>query len=468
MRPPGLVTVGKEWAREGHEDPACCERIGAVLFRGERPSQHPLLRGMGQSVLPIYAIFFAMQCARSMFIVLVSWFALQITDEIASVGKVLICWQLLPFSVGPFIGPHLDRFSRPILFAIGETIHGAGVGLLTVIAFAYSPTHTPIALLYVAACVVSIGSLLSYPSSQALLQRAGAGSLERTISSSIFCSQIGNIVGAAVGGFCLPFLGVTCSLAICAVSSLVAVVFASFLKPDEHLVCPNSHNRHVPELVLGILETVGNPRLKVAGCALLLAYASAHASNALLAGFARYELKLSPHLYSWIAAMYSGGGLIGSIALTRFSGAVSERLLISTGAMLLTAATAAFSTSRTLVEAVLWQSLIGLSFMMVRVGGDVTVLKTVPNRMVGRVRSNIDAGVGLAAILIYLLPSLATGVGARQIFLGLSCLFACGGCGILWMQWHRTAAEKARRRDHRTSADRPSGGRDDFKEEMGS
>ena len=423
------------------------EGMEAVLSKRERPVQHLRMRRFGQSVVPIYGMLFAMQCARSMFIVLVSWFALQITGETASVGKVLICWQLLAFTVGPFIGPLLDRFHRRTMFAIGETIHGMGVALLAVIASAHPPGHTPITVLYSAACFISVGSLLSYPSSQALLQRAAVGPLVRIVSFGIFCAQVGNIVGAALGGLCLPLAGVATGLSICAVSSFLAVAFASFLNLGEHHIRPEHHNRHLQDLVRGLLETVRHSRLKVAGCALLLAYASAHASNALLAGFARYELKLSPDLYGWIAAMYSGGGLIGSVVLAKFSGVATERVFISVGSILLAAATAAFSTSRTFAEAVLWQGCIGLSFMMVRVGSDVTVLRTVPNRMVGRVRSNIDAGIGLTAILIYLLPSIATDIGARQIFLGLSCVFACGSCGILWMQRDMAAAELRRHHD---------------------
>jgi MFS family permease len=434
----------------------------AVLSRRERPLHHLGMRCVGQSAVPIYGMLFAMQCARSMFIVLVSWFALQITGETASVGKVLICWQLLAFTVGPFIGPLLDRFSRRTMFAIGETIHGVGVSLLAVIAFAHSPGHTPLAVLYAAACVISVGSLLSYPSSQALLQLAAAGPLVRTVSFGILCAQVGNIVGAALGGLCLPLAGAASGLSICAVSSFLAVAFASFLNLGQHHICPEHDNRHVQGLFRGFLEIVRNPHLKVAGCALLLAYASAHASNALLAGFALYELKLSPDLYGWIAAMYSGGGLIGSVVLAKFSGVASEKVFISVGSVLLAAATAAFSTSQTLAEAVLWQGCIGLSFMMVRVGSDVTVLRTVPNRMVGRVRSNIDAGIGLTAILIYLLPSIATDIGARQIFLGLSCVFACGICGILWMQRDMAAEEKARRHHDRVDETHPCAGQEEM------
>ncbi|WP_181171897.1 MULTISPECIES: MFS transporter [unclassified Mesorhizobium] len=382
-------------------------------------------------------MLFTMQCARSMYIVLVSWFALQISGDIASVGKVLICWQLLAFTVGPFIGPLIDRSRRRTMFATGEMIHGAGIGLLALIVWSCSPERTPICILYATACFVSIGSLFSYPSSQALLQLAGAHFVTRTVSLGIFFSQVGNIVGAAAGGLCLSLSGLASSLVVCAAFSFMAAALAGLLIEEDH-ASPVQHSPHMQDLMGGLFETVRNPHLRVAGCALLLAYASAHASNALLAGFARYELKLSPGPYGWLAATYSGGGLVGSITLMWLSGLAQERILVAVGTILLAAATAALSTSQTTAQAVFWQGLIGLSFMMVRAGSDVTILKTVSTRMVGRVRSNIEAAIGVVAIGVYLLPTLASGVPARHIFLGLACVFACGSGAILWMQ--RSAA----------------------------
>lgn len=430
-----------------------------MLFRHLWPMRQRLrMPWQTGSILPIYAMLFAMQCARSMYIVLVSWFALQITGEIASVGKVLICWQLLAFTAGPFIGPLIDRSRRRVVFVIGETIHGVGVCLLALIAWICSPDHTPISVLYATACFISVGSLLSYPSSQALIQLAGARLLMRTVSIGILSSQIGNIVGAAVAGLCLAVLGVAGSLTLCAASSFLATAFASVLGGQETIGSARP-GRHMHDLIAGLHQIATTPRLRLAGFALLLAYASAHASNALLAGFARYELKLPPNHYGWLAAMYSGGGLIGSVTFAWFSGLVKERLLVAVGAVLLASATAVFSSSQTMAQALLWQGVIGLAFMMVRAGSDVTILKTVPSRMVGRVRSNIDAGIGLVAVLIYLLPSLIPGIPPRQILMDLACLFACGSCAILWMQWRDAKAEQARRRDDHVDPGRPSVGR---------
>jgi len=396
-----------------------------------------------QPAVPIYAMLFTMQCARSMYIVLVSWFALQISGDVASVGKVLVCWQLLTFTVGPFLGPLIDRWRRRIVFAFGEMVHGSGVVLLALIAWACSPERTPTSVLYGTACFVSVGSLLSYPSSQALLQTAGARRLARTVSLGIFYSQVGNIAGAAIGGLCLAHSSLVGSLALCASFSVASAVVALLDKSDAGATSP-VHSPHLHDMIGGLRQTVKDPRLRLAGCALLLAYASAHASNALLAGFARYDLKLPSQLYGWLAAMYSGGGLIGSVALAWLSGVARERITIAAGTVLLAAATAALSTSQSMAAAMLWQGVIGLSFMMVRAGSDVTILKSVASHMVGRVRSNIDATTGLVAVCVYLLPTLASGVPARHIFLALGCVFACGSVAILSMQWAAAAAERIR------------------------
>ncbi len=414
-----------------------------MLFRREQLTHlHAGTHGFVRPASAIYAMLFAMQCARGMFIVLISWFALQITGEIASVGKVLVCWQLLALMVGPLMGPLIDRFPRRFLFTIGETIHGLGVGLLAVIAFRASPEQTPISVLYGTACLVSLGSLLSYPSCQALLQLVGEHQLIRTVSSGMISIQVGNVVGATLGGVCLGFPGVSPGLAVCAALSFAAAALVNLPQLQENRVHRAFRVCRLPDWRRGVLQIFRNPHLSLACWALLLAYASAHASNAVLAGFVRADLKLSSDLYGWIAAMYSGGGLIGSIVLGRFSDVVSERALIAVGSVLLAAATAAFSTSQSFGEALLWQGFIGLSFMMVRVGSDATVLKHVPNQMIGRVRSNVDAGIGLTAILIYLIPSFAGHGSARHTILGLSGVFAAWSCSILWIQWRAAVAER--------------------------
>lgn len=383
--------------------------------------------------LPLYSMLFAMQCARSMFIVLISWFTLEITGNVTSVGKVLICWQLLAFTVGPFLGPHLDRLPRRHLFVFGETLHAVGVLLLSLVAVCLSPIDIPIAALYVCACLISLGSLLSYPCSQALLQRTGKDMLARAVAFSLLCIQLGNIVGAALAGLCLPLTGVGGGLTICAVWSFVAVASTWLLKLDNDRCVRMPRANHGLLLLAGVVSTVGNPRLRASLCALMLAYASAHASNALLAGFARDDLKLTGELYGWIAAMYSGGGLLGSAVLARFIDKLDASVFMTVGSVLVSLATALLSTAHTFAEAMLWQGLIGLSFMMIRVAGDVAVLKAVPNRMVGRVRSNIEAGIGLAAIAVYLIASFSN-LGARHTFLGLSGLFACAAIAVVSLE----------------------------------
>ncbi|MBZ9772274.1 MFS transporter [Mesorhizobium sp. CO1-1-8] len=385
----------------------------------------------------LYAMLLFMQCARSMFIVLISWFTLQITGKTTAVGGVLICWQVLALTIGPLVGPHLDRFQRRLLFGLGETTHAAAVLLLAVAARTMVPESVPLLILYGCACLASFGSLLSYPSSQALLQRVGANRLTRTVAFSIFYAQVGNIAGAALAGLCLPIVGIAGGFSLCAMSSLIAILFTLILAVDEEGIRRTRQGRHAKAVIVGLARIVRDPRLRIAACALMLAYASAHASNALLAGFARYDLKLPANLYGWLAAMYSGGGLLGSFAFAGWFSKIEARIVISVGLVAISLATAMLSTAQSLLSAVVWQGLIGLSFMMVRAAGDVMVLRGLSNRMVGRVRSNIEAGIGLVAIIVYLIASLSE-AAPRQTFLAIGCLFGLATCGILWMQRRQT------------------------------
>lgn len=409
---------------------------GPRLWRSVKGDAGPNL------VLPIYAMFFAMQCARSMYIVVVSWFALHITGEVSAVGKVLVCWQLLGFAAGPFVGTLVDRFKRRSVFIVGECIHGGGIGLLAVYALIWSPDQTSMPVLYVTACIVSVGSLLSFPAIQALVQLVGGKVLMRTISVGMFSGQIGNIAGAVIGGLCLAVFGIAWGLIACASFSIIAAVFAFLLRVDE-----GDRGREMPRakfsgLVEGMAEIIGRPPVLLAGFAILLAYSSAHAANAFLAGFTRYDLNLSANEYGWIAAMYSGGGLFGSIALAYFSNAMRERYLLRYGAFLLAASAVGFSTAGSMGQAIFWHALAGLAFTALRVGSDVTILKMVPNDMIGRVRSNIQAGVGMLAITIYFIPSLFPDLAIRQIYLVFGCVVFVAALGIIWMQSQSEAVNK--------------------------
>jgi Na+/melibiose symporter-like transporter len=402
----------------------------------------------GRPILLIYAVLFHMQCARSMYIVLISWLALRISGDVGSVGKVLICWQILALTIGPFAGHLIDRSNRRGAFAAGEMIHGSGVAALGVVTWVYGSQPTPLAALYATATFVSLGSLLSYPSSQALLQRAGAAALMRAVSRGILAGQVGNIVGAVIGGLCLAAFSVTACLLMCAGFSFVAAALAG-LVDDQDSAPSRSRGAHGRDLARGLSETFGNAQVRIACFGLILAFASAHASNALLAAFTRFDLKSSSETYGFLAAMYSGGGVLGSVALAVFSRRMAERALIGAGTVLLAVATGGFSSASTATEALCWQGAIGLSFTFVRAGCDVTILKAVSTGMIGRVRSNIDAAIGLAAIVIYLLPSLLQGFSPRAMFVSLSCAFACCSGLILWLQFCSAKAGPPRPGDNR-------------------
>lgn len=386
----------------------------------------------------LYAMLFFMQCARSMFIVLISWFTLQTTGKTTAVGEVLICWQVVAFAVGLLMAPHLDLWPRRRVFAVGETTHALAMTLLGLAAQILVAERVPLLVLYACACMASLGSLLSYPTSQALIQHVGGRLLTRTVGLGILCAQLGNIAGAALAGLCLPVAGIAGGFLLCATSSLIAVLFSLILAVDDRGLARTRHSRHSSAILEGLALLVRNRKLSFAAFALVLAYASAHASNALLAGFARYDLKLPANLYGWLAAMYSGGGLLGSVALSGRFSKIEAKVFIPAGLILLSLATAMLSTAQSLASAMLWQGLIGLSFMMVRVAGDVMVLRSLPNRLVGRVRSNIEAGIGLVAIIVYLVASLSD-MAPRRTFLALACLFALATCAILRMQRRRTA-----------------------------
>lgn len=387
-------------------------------------------------------MFFAMQCARSVFVIAIAWFALRLTGQIRAVGWVLIFWQFFGLVVGPFMGAVVDRHKRQVLLALGEGISATGVTGLALYAFLLSPEATPLAMLCVVACIVSVGSLLSMPALQALLQISGGPALTRSVAFGALFAQLGNIAGAAVAGISIAKLGIASTLGLCAAfSSIVAIV--SLFAIDE------GRRRHAPVAQTGLISVIEGFQVirrsrAICTCCVtaIFSFSVCHITNVFLGAFTLSELALDAISYGWVAAAISCGGLAGTMLLAAFPGSGAERLVLSYGLLILALAVGGFASASTLWQAMTWSALIGLAFVVVRAVCDARLLKSVPNEMIGRINSNILSGIGAIGVLIYLSPNLLTIGSVRYAYVAYAAVLA-----IVWLAsilWERASSKPTR------------------------
>ena len=392
--------------------------------------QHDSLRPIGLSsgsrwvpqrsqlpVLLVCLVVLATKSARAMYYVTMSWLALQITGEVAAVGLVLIWWPLLSLTLGPLIGAIVDRSNRSRIFMLGEGLQAAAsAGLALTVSFG-TAEDVGIAALYVTACVVSLGSLLSLPAIQGLLQAVGGTSMTRVVALGASVHQLGSVVGSVLGGLIVASLGTGAGLFAVAGFLAAAACLVAPLHRYAAVPCDGTPSSYSSAVSDGFRLIFRNPALLAACVAIALVWSAAQMSSVLLAAFTQYSLGLGVDAYGWIDAMWGVGALVVGVILVGAAPAAIERWLLRFGLLTLAASTACFSAAQGLWSAVLLHGVMGMAFAASRITYDAYILRTVDSSMVGRVRNNIQAAIGAMGLAIYLLPSIYVGASTRVVYL---------------------------------------------------
>jgi MFS family permease len=378
----------------------------------------------------VYLLIFSAQCSRTMFIVIISWFALSLTGDFASVGRVLVWWPLLSLLVGPIIGVVVDRFNRSGLVVIGESIRTVALTWLVLAVDLDSAGAIGMVSLYAVSFIAYCGALLTMPSTQGLLQAVGGRSHPRIVIGAVSVGLAAEILGAAAGGLAVAWLGIAGSFVICIVLSVVAAALAIPLRAQGSV--PLGANRRYSMAITDAFWIICRDRQLLMTClTLILGWAAAQMTLALLAAFTRFELRLGSDAYGWIDAMWGVGGIAGGIALIWLSRQSVDRYLLRFSLLFLAAAIAAFSLAQGFWTALLLHGLMGAAFAVSLALCDTHILKVVDAGAIGRVRNNLQAAIGAVGVVIFLLPSLYSDLSVRSVYLGFALVLAGAAAALL-------------------------------------
>lgn len=377
-----------------------------------------------------------------MLVIILSWLALNITGEIASVGLVLIWRPLLNVTIGPFAGVLVDYFNRRNLFIAGQVLHTAGIAWLILSVHDRSVDQIGMGPLYVTACIVSLAALLSAPAAQGLLQSVGGKSMTQVVAGGVTAIQAADIFGVLCGGLAIVAVGFGASLAFCAACAVVSMGLAVPLRRDGEISSGGEMTTYSDAIADGFRLVLADHRLLITCLSLALTWSTSHITMALLAAFTLIELGLQADAYGWIDAMWGVGGVAGCMALVWSPRSVVERYLPRFGLLLLAAAMASFSMAQGLWSAMLLQGLMGLAFAVNRTTCDAYILRTVDSGLVGRVRNNVEATIGVISIAIYLSPSLYADASIRTVYVGFAAVLAVAAIALLTWRYRLETAGK--------------------------
>ena len=231
------------------------------------------------------------------------------------VGLLAACETLAFPVLGLFVGVWADRLKRrPIMIAcdLGRTIALGSIPIAYVLNALYMPQ------LYVVALVTGIGTVffdVSYQSYlPSLISRAdlveGNSKLQVTGSAA-------QMVGPALAGFLIQFIGAARAVTVDAASFLISVLSLWWIRKPEPKPNPKSETGRqgfFPEMWEGIRVVFGNPTIwKIAG--------STSTSNlggniffAVVLIYIYRNLHVTPGIVGLVFGIASVGGLIGALS----------------------------------------------------------------------------------------------------------------------------------------------------------
>ncbi len=379
-----------------------------------------LLISVAGSRMQLYALF---------------WHIRELTDQPIALGGVGAA-RILPIVAFSLVGGVVaDSFNRRRLMFATQTamaLIAAGLGVLTL------GERTTLIHIYTLTALQAVAISFDMPSRQSLVPNLVPGrDLPNAFSLQSIATTTGAIVGPALSGLVIAYLGLSAAYLLNAVSYLAVILALALMGPVDQEADP--HRRKAVSLQAiseGVRFIRGHP---VILSSMLLDFFATLFSRAdvLLPIFARDVLGVGPVAYGWLAAAQSIGAAAAALVLSQLREIRRQGPVLLISVVLMGICTLVFGLSRSLALSML--ALIGAgasdSVSMV-IRNTLRQLQT-PDRLRGRMVSinqiffmggpqlgELEAGA-VAQVL---------GAPFAVVSGGVACVFAVGWIARRWPQ----------------------------------
>jgi MFS family permease len=345
--------------------------------------------------------------------------ALELTEDARLVAGVTAATFLPWILVGPIAGAVVDRRDRRTLMLLGQAVRGFAVLLLALSATA---GWANIAILYLAAAVISAGETLVDSAVQAAVPRlVSADRLVQangrlTAAENLFNEVVGIALGAVLfaSASSLPFYVDGASFV------LGALLIGTIRRPlqGERTVPASSLRADIAD---GFRFLFGHPMLRRLAASASTTMLALHMGLGVMVVLVVDELAASRATYGTILAVGSVGGVLGSLVANRLTELLTPRrtLKVTHVPFVLAAALAAVSTDTWMVSAAF--ALSSFALVIFQIPNRALRQRVTPDHLLGRVVSAFRIfGLGGPVIGAPLGGAVAEAFGVRWAFVASS------------------------------------------------
>ena len=352
-----------------------------------------------------------------------AWLVLELTGSPLAVGVLALC-QFLPFTLLSLpAGVLLDRLDarRVVVATQALSLLFAAVLAAVTLAGAVAAWHV-----YVLSVLRGIVLVLDNPARQALtFQMVGRDELANAVALNSTLFNAARVVGPALGGVLVAWVGVGACFTLNAASFLAVLVSLLRMRPAE--LFGLERDGDAPGLVGGVREALAYVRrtrpVAVVLAAVLAVTTFAFNLNVLLPVFARETLAAGPDAFGVLSACFGAGALVG--ALTAALRGRASRLLFLVGMGVFGLAQLVLAPLESLGPAGLVLLAAGAAFTTWTANANATLQLAVPDRLRGRVLGLYFLAFNGSMPLGGLLAGWLAATGGTQL------AFAVAGSGAL-------------------------------------
>ena len=339
------------------------------------------------------------------------WLVLELTEQPWGVPVVLLTAALPGVLFGPLIGMAMDRFPRRLLFVATDLSAALVLGVATILSLT---GHLQEWHVYAMVFVLGAVESTAMPTGAALVREiVPVDRLLPANATSGVAIQIGQVVGAAVGGLLIAATSVTAVLALNLVSFLVSALLITGLRGAGRThsapTGPRGWRSTLNWSREGLSYLRAHPQMLPSYLMLLLLFATLYMLNTLLAPFAVDVLEVGAAGLGLIDAMFALGAVAGGTALPLLTARLNRDRLAGVGVIGLGLALAGMGLSDGLVVPMLMYAAMGISFQAFYIFR-TRVQEAVPVGLQGRVMALIITSVGIGRLIVY--GTLAISAGA--------------------------------------------------------
>lgn len=380
-----------------------------------------------------------------------AWLVLEITNSPFALGLVTMFQTLPVLFLSLFGGVIADRVPKRKLLLVTQAVKLVPSGILAILVFTGTPHLTAI---YALATLLGITNAIDSPARQAFVKElAGPDDLPNAIALNSIVFNSSRLIGPALGGITIAWVGVGGCFTVDALSFVAVLVGLALMRDEDLYDVPSApKGRMISQISDGIRYATRTPDIAVVLILMAVIGAFGYNFTVLLPLIAKFVLNAGPMGFGLLTSSMAIGSLTAAVGIA-YTGRVSQRTLLigATGFPVLLTALAISTTWATTVAVLIALGLFSITFSATA-NSRLQMLSLPEFR--GRVMSFYTLlFMGSTPIGSLVIGTLAEHQGVRMAIFELAMICAVGVMiGYLYIRAHATEAADAASLQHQQAS----------------